>query len=97
MHPEGFQWDENKNELNRGKQVEIEAVPSVEQLTPAVEQAQEVPCAEIEVDDGKDITDSRAERLAAAEKYFERCDAENQQKREREQGQGLGRGRDRER
>ena len=42
-------------------------------------------------------TDPRAERLAAAEKYFERRDAENHQRREREQGQGLGRGRDRER
>ena len=44
-----------------------------------------------------DMTDSRAARLAKAEKYFEQRDAENQKRREREQGQGLGRGRERER
>ena len=44
-----------------------------------------------------EMTDSRAARLAKAEKYFEQRDAENQKRREREQGQGLGRGRERER
>jgi len=39
-------------------------------------------------------TDPRAERLAAAEKYFEQRDAENQQRRERENGQGFRRGAD---
>jgi len=55
------------------------------------------PSIKLENDSKQDKTDSRVERLAAAEKYFERRDAENQQRREREQGQGLGRGRDRER
>jgi len=55
------------------------------------------PSIKLENDSKQDKPDSRAERLAAAEKYFERRDAENHQRREREQGQGLGRGRDRER